>query len=121
MLGEAATDETLQRSRVWFIAYLEFKTREAWYSLFRNVLAHANPVADKPNSQELSAAFAIYEIIVRESSEREGLALTDLVDALYNENKVKETDHEERSLANQLAFAAFGWISMPNDRSPLIN
>ena len=58
-------------------------------------------------------AFAVLKTIVAESSGREGLALTDLVDALYNGNGLKETD-EERSLANQLAFAAFGWISMSN-------
>lgn len=113
LLGEAATLDTLQRSRIWFIAYLEFKTREAWSSLFRDVLVLANPLTDKPCSQELSAAFAMFETIVRESSGRKSLALTDLVDALYNNTELKETD-EERSLANQLAFASFGWLSMPS-------
>lgn len=112
LLGEAASFEILQRSRAWFIVYLEFKTRAAWISLFREVLVLTNPLADEPTSQELSTAFAIFETIIRESSERESLALTDLVDALYNNTELKTTD-EERSLANQLAFAAFGWISMP--------
>jgi hypothetical protein len=81
--------------------------------MFREVLIAANPLTNDPCSQELSAAFAVLTTIVRESSERESLALTNLVDKLYNENELRYTD-EERSLANQLAFAAFGWISRLN-------
>lgn len=78
--------------------------------MFREVLIAANPLTDEPCSEELSVAFAVLKTIVGESSQRESLALTNLVDALYNENDLRYTD-EERSLANQLAFAAFGWIS----------
>lgn len=114
ILGEALNVESpLQEACAWYIIFLEFKIKEAWIALFREVLIAANPLTDEPSSQELSVAFAVLKTIVRESSERESLALTNLVDALYNENDLRYTD-EERSLANQLAFAAFGWISMLN-------
>jgi hypothetical protein len=103
----------MEEACAWYIRFLEFKIREAWHTLFREVLVAVNPLTDEPCSQELSVAFAVLKTIVGESSERESLALTNLVDALYNENELRETD-EERSLANQLAFAAFGWISMLN-------
>lgn len=85
--------------------------------MFREVLIAANPLTNEPCSQELSVAFDVLRIIVHKSSEGESLALTNFVDSLYNENYLRETD-EERSLAHQLAFAAFGWISMLNSLIP---
>ena len=41
---------------------------------------------------------------------RHNFALTDIVDKLYNDNVLRETD-DHRSLANQLVLASIGWIS----------
>lgn len=103
----------MQEACAWYIGFLEFKIREAWTTLFRAVLIYADPSTNEPSDPELSVAFDVLKSIVKESSERESLVLINLVDSLYNEKKLRYTDRE-RSLANQLAFAAFGWISMLN-------
>jgi hypothetical protein len=58
----------------------------------------------------MATAFQMLEVIVLESA-KENFTLTDVVDRLYNDDMLKETDNE-RSHANQLVLAAFGWISM---------
>lgn len=95
---------------LWYIGFLEHKIREAWRPLFSLVLGVVDPSADYPRNQDLSIAFHILELIVLEL-ERENLALTDVVDKLYNNKIFKHTDHE-RSHASQLLLASVGWISM---------
>ena len=122
ILGEVSNSESpMKEACAWYVGFLECKIREAWNTLFRDLLIAIDPLTnepypftDRPCSGEISAAFVVLTTIVRECSERESLALTDLVDKLYNENQLKETDEEERALANQLAFAAFSWICMLN-------
>jgi len=88
--------------------FLEFKIREAWPKLFVPVLRAATPPTP-PSDEDLFIAFQILQTILGELR-RESLALTDIVDKLYNENLLRETD-DMRSHANQLVFAALGWIS----------
>jgi len=111
VLGREPGDE-LKEACAWYMNFLEFKIREAWPNLFVPVLR--NPVAaaatqSAPSNEDLAIAFQILQTILRELS-REGLALINIVDKLYNEHLLRETD-DERSHANQLVFASLGWIS----------
>lgn len=113
MLGEMPRTEVppeLEKACAWYIGYLEFKIRESWKRLFRDMLKGVNPITDFPCDQDLSAAFEVLKIVVEQIA-RERIALTDLVDILYNEKLLKDTD-DERSNAKQLVFIVFGWISM---------
>lgn len=70
----------------------------------------------RPNDEDMSVAFQILGTIIKQF-EREELALTDIVDKLYNDKLFKQETDEFRSHANQLVFAALGWISesLPKD------
>ncbi|KAF8865228.1 hypothetical protein BDZ45DRAFT_684279 [Acephala macrosclerotiorum] len=112
ILGEIPRTELqleLEKACAWYIGYLEFKIRESWTKLFRDMLKGVNPITDDPCNQDLSAAFEVLKIIVEEIA-RERIALTDLVDTLYNEKLLEDTD-DERSNAKQLVFIVFGWIT----------
>ncbi|CZT41970.1 uncharacterized protein RSE6_01796 [Rhynchosporium secalis] len=92
------------------IGYLEFKIREHWVGLFRDLLKKANPLSDIPYNQDLSAAFEVLKVVV-DGLSREGVALNaDLVDTLDNEKLLKYTN-DERTHAKQLVFVVFGWIT----------
>lgn len=109
-LGEKPREE-LKDACAWYMNFLEFKIRQAWKSLFIPVLRGTigNEQAPPPNSEDFSLTFEILKTIA-EALRRENLALTDILDKLYNENLFKEADGD-RSHANQLVFAALGWIS----------
>ncbi|KAE8450803.1 hypothetical protein EG329_005716 [Mollisiaceae sp. DMI_Dod_QoI] len=111
ILGEipCAEQPEIHDACTWYIESLERKIAESWVTLFRPVLKDTDPVGERPRRQDLASAFEIMTIIVAEL-ERENLALIELVDRLYNEDLLEETD-EERSCANQMVFAMFGWIS----------
>jgi len=94
---------------LWYIGFLEHKIGEAWSTLFSPVLRIIDPSTDYSRNHNLSISFHILELIVLQL-ERENLALTDIVDSLYNNNLLNETDHE-RSHASQLLLASVGWIS----------
>ena len=103
--------EELKDACAWYMNFLEFKIRQAWKSLFIPVLRGTidNEEAPPPNNEDFSLTFEILKTIVGALG-RENLALTDIVDELYNENPFKEAD-DHRSHANQLVFAALGRIS----------
>jgi hypothetical protein len=98
----------LQPTCIWFINFLESKIKEGWI-LFSSVLKDVDPYEEEPCSEAVSSAFKVLENIVLYLA-REKVSLTDIVDALYNSNMLRDTDNE-RSHANQLVLAAFGWIS----------
>jgi hypothetical protein len=109
-LGEQPPEE-LKDACDWYMNFLDFKIREAWASLFIPVLR--TPIAavtTLPSSEDLSIAFQILQTIVGELGREKILALTDIVDKLYNDGMLEETDFE-RSHASQLVFASIGWIS----------
>jgi hypothetical protein len=97
----------LQDSCAWYIDFLQVKVREAWGTLFVPVLKGS--VATTPSNEEFSIAFHIFRIIVLQLG-RKNLALSDIVDKLYNDKLLRFTD-VERSNANQLVLASLGWIS----------
>ena len=108
LLGALPSVE-LQRAYEWYINFLECKIIEAWETLFSQVLRDTGNCAKYPGADALSNAFQMLEMVVIELA-REHLALTDVVDQLYNKSILRYTD-SERSHANQLLFASIGWIS----------
>jgi hypothetical protein len=69
-------------------------------------------VETQPSNEDMSIAFQIFKIVVLQLRHRD-LALSDIVDALYNEGNeglLRYTD-PDRSNANQLVLASLGWIS----------
>ena len=109
LLGELPPVE-FQHAYEWYIYFLECKILESWNTLFSRLLRDIDPFVDLPGAKALSIAFQMLETTVIELA-REDLALTDIVDKLYNNKILVETDYE-RSHANQLLFASIGWISM---------
>jgi hypothetical protein len=112
ILGESPQSELqLQDACAWYIGYLEFKIRENWVGLFRDLLKKVNPLSENPSNQDLSATFEVLKVVV-DGLSREGVSLNaDLVDTLDNDNLLKYTNNE-RTHAKQLVFVVFGWISM---------
>ena len=109
-LGEKPREE-LKDACAWYMNFLEFKIRQAWKPLFIPVLRGTidNEEAPPPNNEDISLTFEILKTIVGALG-RKNLALTDIVDEIYNKNPFTEADND-RSHANQLVFAALGWIS----------
>lgn len=103
------SSENLSTSSEWYVSFLECKIREAWDPLFRPVLVDISS-KEEPNDADIAIAFELLTAIILEFNRRD-LALIEIVDELYNKKLLKETD-SERAVANQLVFAAFGWISM---------
>ncbi len=66
-------------------------------------------VETPPGNEDMSIAFQIFKIVVLKLRSRD-LALTDIVDELYNRKLLRYTD-SDRSNANQLVLASIGWIS----------
>jgi hypothetical protein len=69
-------------------------------------------VETQPSKEDISIAFQIFKIVVVQLKKRD-LALSNIVDALYNEGNeglLRYTD-PDRSNANQLVLASLGWIS----------
>jgi hypothetical protein len=109
ILGDRPGTE-LQPICDWYIGFLKSKITKAWGTLFSPVLRDAdNPFVNLLCDQAPPIAFIILETIVLELR-RENLALTDVVDKLYNNKMLKETD-DDRSHANQLVFACLAWMS----------
>ena len=79
-------------------------------SLFQPVLNNAHYTSNTPNNKDLSLAFKMLTAMLA-VLEKDGLALINVVDELYNREILKETN-PDRSQASQLIFAALGWISM---------
>jgi len=97
----------------WYIRYLECKIKKAWIPLFRRVLLNVRQYSDVPNGDDIATAFDFFTAVVLAFG-RKDLALVEIVDEVYNKGLLKESEDEddERSAANQLVFAAIGWISM---------
>lgn len=108
-LGEHQHPTALTLSCHWYLAFLEFKILEAWNTLLAPVLANVNLKPTSPCDDDISAAFQFLTAVVSELS-RKDIALVNIVDAMYNRCLLHETD-DDRSKANQLVFAALGWIS----------
>jgi hypothetical protein len=82
---------------------------DAWVTLIQPLLLNVDTAAELPSDGDLEVAFQMLAVIVSQL-ERQALAMTEIVDELYNCKLLKYTD-AERGLANQLVFAAIGWIS----------
>ena len=94
----------------WYIAFLEFKIREAWNTLFQPVL-NSESITNTPSDSEIGLAFQILTSVVEELH-TENLALVGIVDELYNREFLNELESDEdRSIGSQLAFSIVGWIS----------
>jgi hypothetical protein len=97
-------------ARGWYTSFLRQRISEAWISLISPVLDGVDVLATRPSKQDLEIAFSFLAAVALECRDRENLALTDIVDKMYNEGLLKDTD-DARSEAYQLVFACIGWIS----------
>lgn len=104
---EPPAERQIQTACSWYIEFLEFKIKQSWNPLLLPVVKNIGTCS---SDEDLSVAFHLLEIIALEFN-RVNLALIDILDKLYNDELLKETD-DDRSHANQLVFAAFGWMSI---------
>jgi hypothetical protein len=95
----------------WYFDFLERKINEAWAPLLSSILQNAIPSSSAPNDKNLTVAIQALTTIVLELR-RGDLAMVEIVDGLYNQSLLKETD-ENRSGASHMVFVALGWISKP--------
>jgi hypothetical protein len=77
--------------------------------LFRPILKKINGYSYAPCDDDMAIGVRVLTAIVLELRRHE-LALVEIVDGLYNQDLLKETD-AERSVACQMVFVALGWIS----------
>jgi hypothetical protein len=73
-------------------------------------LKYGGPHEEEPCNEAISIAFQVLENIVLDL-ERQDLTLAEMVDTLYNNDLLRDTDID-RSHAKQLVLATFGWISI---------
>jgi hypothetical protein len=101
----------------WYIAFLNCKIEEAWETLFRLVLAGTvGQTASYPCEYNITIAFHFLKEVASELIKRKELALVSIVDEMYNKDILRDVEgDDDRSTANQLVFAALGWISMAHD------
>jgi hypothetical protein len=111
--GKDSHSSALTLSYNWYAAFLVFKVKEAWSTLLSPVLAKVNTAVTKPCDHDISIAFSFLTAIVLQLDRKE-LALVEIVDEMYNQELLRFTD-DDRSRANQLVFAALGWISMMSE------
>jgi len=107
ILGEKPSLE-LQPICMWYISFLKSKIKEGW-TLFSCVLKDIDPQNNTHCDEAVTSAFEVLEAIALDFA-RESLTLAEMVDTLYNNGLLRETDIE-RSNASKLVLAAFGWIS----------
>jgi hypothetical protein len=117
-LREHPDPPALNLACTWFLAFLEFKIIEAWNTLLAPVLANVNPKVTSPSRDDICFAFQFLEAVVSQLDRKE-VALVEVVDAMYNRGLLHDTD-DDRSKADQLVFAALGWISKLNSQRSLI-
>jgi hypothetical protein len=110
----------------WYTSFLRSKIREAWIPLFQPVLVGSCKNC-QPCEPCMEIAFNFLKTVVS-TFPRRNLALVDIVDSSFNSEILREAegdiDHDE-STANQLAFAAIGWISkfrfFANEKTKVVN
>jgi hypothetical protein len=110
MTGKKLDSCNLKSACGWYTSFLECKILEAWDSLFRPLLVTIDASAAEPSSRDIEFAFQFLTAVALECRHRRNLALTDIVDKLYNDGLLRDTD-DDRSEAYQLVFASIGWIS----------
>jgi len=99
---------------MWYIEFLESHIKETWLSLLQPVLMHTAtrgkyPNTEFPSDEVIATTFELLAVIVA-SFKKNRLALTDIVDEVYNKGMLVFTD-PDRAAAHRLVFAAVGWIS----------
>jgi hypothetical protein len=107
--------EAISCAAQWYCSFLEYKIKEAWVPLCGPLLCNSGTQnepykEDYASEEDITNGFQFLTTVAKQF-QRKDLALTDIVDAAYNNRLLRETD-PERSMANQLAFAMVGWISM---------
>jgi hypothetical protein len=73
------------------------------------MLKDINMGSNEPCGHDMEIGMRVLTAIVLELRRSE-LALVEIVDGLYNQDLLKETD-DDRSAACQMVFVALGWIS----------
>lgn len=114
MAGPELRSGNLPLACDWYTSFLKSKIEESWATLFKPVLAQICCTNGKPCDACLEKSFLFLKTVVSVFPKRD-VALVDIVDELYNSEVLREAESDtehDRSDANQLAFAAFGWISL---------
>ena len=109
--GGIRRSNVLNEAWKWYFDFLESKINEAWNPLLSSVLQNTGLSSPSPSDKDLTVAIQVLTAIVLELK-RPDLALITIVDGLYNQSLLNETD-QTRSGAAQMVFVALGWISMP--------
>jgi hypothetical protein len=121
--GSIRRSDTLNYAWKWYLLFLERKIRVAWVPLFRPILQNINEYAYAPCDDDMAMGMRVLTAIALDLRRSE-IALVEIVDGLYNQDLLKETD-VERSVACQMVFVALGWISKKRKlalkRFPLAN
>ncbi|KAK0102684.1 hypothetical protein ONS95_006286 [Cadophora gregata] len=108
--GGSVRSTVAEAAWTWYLSFLESRIREAWIPLFRQVLNNVKLPSYFPVESDFEAAMRLLTIVVGALQRRE-IALTDIVDDLYNLRVVKEV-YDDRVVVTRLVFAAIGWITL---------
>ena len=107
--GERSDSPAVDRAAKWFIEFLESKCKEAWNHIFRPVLEPGDPIGTGATDVNLCRAFRVFRTVALTTRDVPDIALSDLVDAVYNEENLSFID-EDRWQATVMVFTAFGWL-----------
>jgi hypothetical protein len=114
----AEPSHTLINANEWYRRFLTGKVLEAWPLIAETVLNVPQKAPDlEVEDHGVREVITILLCKVLGAMARRDLALVEIVDDLYNDELLKETNWEgARTEANQLAFAIVGWLSMSQDK-----
>ncbi|KAG4437547.1 hypothetical protein IFR05_006981 [Cadophora sp. M221] len=103
--------------RSWYSQFLYWKFRAHWH-LLRRALRGLDEDSPSPRPGDLVTVYNFLATVGELLKTRENLALVEVVDELDNNGALKEQLDRERSVPNQVVFAAIGWLSMLYDTVP---
>ena len=102
---------TVYNASVWYSRYLQSRFIEHWHALVK-ALVGLDDETEVPRPNDLIVVFDFVLRVAEVLKTRKSCALTDIVDALDNDDVLKDQLDEERAIPNQIVFAAVGWLSM---------
>lgn len=108
--GGVTNSNIVNSAANWYIDLLKRQCKVAWINIIGPVIEPGDPLPTGATEMNLCKVFRILRTVVLTIRKEEDVALSDLVDALYNEEKWRIVD-DDRCLVELLAFTAFGWLS----------
>ena len=111
LCGKLSESLIVNRAARWYVDFLERRCKEGWKNIIGPVLEPGEAAtAEGATVRNLCIAFRIFRTIVLELRNGEDIALSDLVMAVYNEEKMDFVE-ENKWLTEVMVFTAFGWLS----------